>query len=198
LNPDTETAIAKDFSQLVTQIPKGGIRASGNYKYDNFWEQAPPDHRIIAQLRVEGVTVDDICDLTKIGKPAVMKVLAFEPVRQYIAYIKFQVQQEMKALNARREKMAVQGFEYQEGVVKGSRRASRVRLDASMDAQDRDPKRRFAKPTGNEGTSTPQTTDSLTDFVEKSRRMLTSNEVIIEDSDHDTSIPASDPSPPDP
>lgn len=138
------------------------------YKYKEI-DRAPAHHQEVARLRAKDRSIEVICNLTGLKRAHVNRILAHPPVSAWVEMIQERVRLRCEEANAEKAEAAKLGFEYQKGVIDGSEKPNKVRLDAALDAQKKDPFGRFREYAPEQETRTPMTGEKLKDFIEASR-----------------------------
>lgn len=144
----------------------------------------PEIHKLICNWAYLGRTSQQIAEMLKLDISKVRKVLAFPVCAQYVENLRERKRMLVEIANEKKVDVAVQAFDYIAGVVEGTEKPQRDRVDAAKYMMSIDPIGRFEKYNGkHEGTSTVLDTSTLEDYIEHKCKMIPSSEVTVEDAE---------------
>jgi hypothetical protein len=187
-NDDRSLVVAKewerqngDFAPVLDTIAgDGGEIPVYNYQYrcdlPGNGHDVPEHHVYIANLVVQGLTLEEIEAVRRESRATIKKILSHWPVKQYIlrqltrAKMAVKVIQESK-LEQRRQ-LADKGFEGIEKVLTQDVKANTAYVKAAQIAMSLHPERAYEPAKETVGEEAPQDTQSLNSFYEMHAKKL--------------------------
>lgn len=155
------------------------------YKYDEI-SLAPAHHRSIVRLLFKGRNIDQIANLMQVDRRVIRKVMHHPPMTEWLERMHEQRRLLNEDLDEKKAESAVQAFEYEKGVVTGTEKPQRDRVNAAQHLMQIDPHGRFQPYDKRDLEKAPLTTDRLKDYIENARMRGTFTDVQARAADTDT------------